>query len=1252
MSTGPTIAAADAPLDVLACPLSGVQLIEASAGTGKTWNICALVLRLLLEKGLAIEQILVVTFTTAATAELKERVRQRIAQGLQLLALPVAQREQADPLLAGLLHAAAAAQGVQPEALAAPLDLALQSFDQAAIFTIHGFCQRALADAPFSAQLPLDLEPFSDDSSYREQAVNDFWRQHVMAGTADPELVRHLVRRQDSPARWAQLLKRQAAKPLSRLLWPQDIDDDLACTPDRALIQSRHAAMATLWPAQRAQALALLQGALSGKALNGRAYTAAGVQACMAAWDRLMADPLPPHGVADLPAKADLLGQTRLRQSVNKDKTAPDHPLFDRAQDLIDALTAADRALDLKRLRLIRQLIAEGLQAMREAKLRQHVVAFDDMLQNLHRRLVSPEGAGLAATLAQRFPTALIDEFQDTDPVQWAVFSRIYQATPGPLFLVGDPKQAIYSFRHADLHTYLAARQQASHRHTLVHNQRASAGLIQALNRLWGLNPQVFMQAGLHYIPVALGAKPRSLWRDDSGPGAALQVWTLPANAAGQPMLMRADALAQAAQACASDIARLLQAAQGGQVSIDGKALGAGQIAVLVRSRAQGQRMRQALQTVGVGSVEIAQASVFQSTDAQELARVLAAMIEPARTSLLKAAMATRWLGASATDIHTLLDDEARLMDAMSRLNRARDAWQRRGIGFMLRQWLHDERVPQRLLAQPDGARRLTNFLHLAECLHQAAAEHPSPQALLRWLQGQIAQGDALDEATQLRLESDQNLVQIVTIHRSKGLEYPVVYCPFLFDGYARSGGDKLDGWAGHDEQGQAVVDFRADLDPDFDEQALKDQQRLEDAAEQMRLFYVALTRAVHRCTIVAGSYFSKHGKSRSTAESSRSLLNWMVLGLDGNAPGWLGAKSDALPSPATVMAAWQGLTAVPGLPPGSLSVGPWPAASGIVLSPDAVDPARLSALVPPQPLPLGWRIGSYSALAHAAVHERAAQDHDLRADTVDATPTPAQPPDWVCAPDDILLFPRGAAAGDCVHAALEWADFSRPATWPEAAAKAWATHKSALAGQIGLQDDARCTAMLTTMLHQVLGCELPLPGVAPLSWPAVPAAKRLAELEFHLAAPRLQAADLNLALRRWGYAMPSLGFATQRGFLKGFIDLVFEHDGRYYIADWKSNHLGDHPAAYGPVAVERAMAQSGYHLQHLIYALALHRWLGQRLPHYNHARHFGGALYLFVRGVRPQSLDAQGWPTGVYFHRASLATLDELSQLMGGDSA
>lgn len=1200
-----------ADFDVFACPLHGRQLIEASAGTGKTWNICGLYLRLLLEKGLPADQILVVTFTNAATAELRERIRNRIVETLAWLKHG---SQGNDPFVSALMTSLE--QRFERSLLATRLQAALHAFDEAAIFTIHGFCQRALSDTPFAAGLPFSLQLVENDQEMLLQAVQDFWRRRVAHGNLAPELADYLLACRDSPESWAKLLKRHLTKPMSRpvgLPTAGKVSESIV----RAHIDVAFAEAAACWEGAAQTILDVLP--------NLKYYKPETVEKARQDWELYLAD-------GDALATAKFQSLYLFRASVLENRTRvkctpPVHPFFPAAETLLALVDEAMAQLEQARLGLLGELFVEAGNALREKKRRQRLISFDDMLHNVHAALCGSGGERLADYLRTRYPAALIDEFQDTDPLQFAIFDRVFGA-PGDstLFLVGDPKQAIYSFRNADLHTYLKVREQVTERHTLRHNQRSVAGLIEGCNALFGCNAGAFILPGLAYASVLRGArKPRQLV-DHTEPAdtAALRVWRLPWGEGHSPD--RNTALRLAASATAAEVARLLKAGQEGRITLGGENLQPGDIAILVRSHGQGRRMREALSALNVGCVELSPQSIFASTDAEGLECLLLAILEPGRADLLFAALATEAMGFDASRLEALNRDEPTLLDIAARFFRYREQWRQRGIAFMLRQWMFGEGVVARLLAWPDGERRLTNLLHLAELLQQEAVLNPAPDALVRWLATQRSEGEG-GEVAQLRLESDRNLVQIVTIHKSKGLEYEFVFCPFLWDGHPGKSGS-LEGAEYHDDAEQPVIDFRPLEKAEKEE--IGRRLRRERDAELMRLFYVAVTRAVQRCTLVAGCYLSRD----SEKQGNHSLLNFLVAGGGGSYGEWLEHKRPA----AEILAEWEALarTAAP-----HLALTDLPQAAGIALAVPASSPEDFAARPPPRYIPPGWRSGSFSSLGHGAEQESAAIDHDGRSVALAGRANDSPPTD----PDDFCAFPRGAAAGECVHCAFEHIDFTDPQSWNNAIAAALTQFPQHLPGLSAAESAPRLSRMLRRLFDDVLAT--PLAGEVVLNRVAYP--QRLTEMAFRIPALGLTPQALNDWLKKHHYGMPRLTFRDLDGYLQGYIDLVFAHKGRYYLLDWKSNHLGNTPEAYFPQRLAEEMAGHGYHLQYLLYTLALKRYLALRLPDFDYERDFGGVFYLFVRGVRPGWKTPEGQPTGVYFHRPPEAAMDSLEALIAG---
>lgn len=1242
-----------AELDVFTCPLSGINQIEASAGTGKTWNICALYVRLLLERDLNADQILVVTFTKAATAELHERIRTRLAE----LARAIETGEPGgDAFVARLFETVLAdADAAALEQAGRRIRRALSTFDQAAIHTIHAFCQRALQEAPFAAAMPFALELEGDDTGLRFELAARFWRTRVEpVAAAHPAFAAWLVAHGAGPQVLDAQLTRRLKKPLAIMrfgpLGGSRASTDAAADADERRMQAHFDEACALWSGERERIVRLLEDAQA--ALSRTTHKPEAVAAALDAWARYFAEgdchAAPPRAALKLTASA-------LEKATKAKFVAPTHPFFALADALAAAVDAAEAAHRRRWLALVAEWLETGPATLAAAKRSRRVVSFDDLLSNLHDALVAHPW--LAQVLRARYPAALIDEFQDTDPLQFAIFERIFArgpSGPAPVFLVGDPKQAIYSFRAADLHTYLAARAAASSRYTLAVNQRSTAPLVDACNRIFSANPRAFVLDGLDYLPVRAGTRERAPFVDGAATGEvdALRLWMLPS---GEATLAKRDAQRQAAEASAAEIARLLRGARQGSVTLGDRPLAPADIAVLVRTHRQGSLVKRVLAGWGIGSVELAQASVFATIDAAQLERVLLAIDMPGDLRRLRAALAADWFGLDAAALASLeaLADAATATHAddatawAERFARYRSLWHERGFATMWRTLMRELGVGRRLIAGRDGERRLTDVNHLAELVAAQTAVHPGIAPTLRWLAAQRDQGGGDD--AQLRLESDRDLVQIVTVHKSKGLEYALVFCPFLNDGAMQpsSGGGLTDACEYHEEHAggtATVLHFGCEGD-DLERAELE--ARREEAAERARLIYVALTRAVYRCYLVAGPYLS----SRSTKESRRSVLNWFVAG-DGECASFDDWYREP-PDDTVTTQRWEALAH------GPISLEPLPVPAGRApLERESSSGQQFAARTSRRLVNETWRIASFSSLASGVSHsmpgpveDEPRPDHDAQAAAFDAgvaasDAEPAQPfaaivarPAVAVAADDILDFPRGAAAGECLHRLFELADFAAPASWPQAIQRALAERPVPADAQTA----HRMPAMMARMLTEVASREL-APG---LSLASLDAERRFVEWPFLFACPSLDPSVLRRLLVAHGYPDVALETGLLTGFVKGFVDMIVEHEGRYWIIDWKSNHLGVEPDDYGVASLEAAMTAHAYHLQALLYTVALHRYLKTRKGGYDYDVHIGGYLYVFLRGVRAGWHDGE-LPAGVYRRLPARALIEALDTLFG----
>ncbi len=835
-------------LDPLTIPLHGSRLIEASAGTGKTYTLALLFLRLLLERQLDVDQILVVTFTRAATGELRDRIRRRLREGIDYLE----HRSAGDPQLAAMLE-----RGDQAMVLQRLRD-ALVRMDEAAILTIHGFCQRTLKEYAFESGSLFDVELLENEDLLRRQIIEDFWRQRFYPATRE-EAAWAATRWKEPDGLLGQMVGATQAVEVDII--PEVTADQVEqlrrqCTEDLARV--RH-----LWPAAREEVQQILELDPCLQRNEKTYRTRDCVPEAMAAMDQLAGGTGLPYL---LPKGSEKLAGSFLAASLQK-KCAepPSHPFFVVADAFYQTHVQMVASNACHILQDARRYLLEELELRKE---RQGHLAFDDLLTRLASALgASRSGPLLAIRLAGRYQAALVDEFQDTDPVQYGLLQKIYRNRPtAALFMIGDPKQAIYSFRGADIFTYMQARRETlvDNRYSMTTNYRSTPEMVRAVNTLFGLHHKAFVFSDdIPFHPmeaVGEGASPRLLAGGQSAvPLKAFVLETAALITGRSKSISKENATRAAAQACAGEVARLLAPVKGQEVTLDGRPLVSGDIALLVRTHREAEAMQEALQLRGLNSVYYSQSSVFTTDEAQNLALLMTGLSDLADAPGLKTLLATDLFGLSAEAIHGLQVEEQQWNDILDSLHRYQCLWREQGFAPMFQQLLADRRVTRRLTGQAAGDRRLTNYLHLAELLQENQAAQPGMTGLLRWLTRQIHAPESASEAQLIRLENDEQLIRIITIHRSKGLEFPVVLLPFL--------------WAVRQEEKAAPLTFhdRSTLRLTVDLGTKREDHRQwaeeERLAEDVRLLYVAVTRAKYRCVFCWGRVngFERSGSGPSS---------------------------------------------------------------------------------------------------------------------------------------------------------------------------------------------------------------------------------------------------------------------------------------------------------------------------------------------------------------------------------------------------
>ncbi|HUQ64118.1 MAG TPA: UvrD-helicase domain-containing protein [Acidimicrobiales bacterium] len=1145
----PTINAFD-----LCGPLpSGVTVLEASAGTGKTFTIAALAARYV-AGGRPLQDLLLVTFTRMATGELRERVRERLVHAEEGLA-----RVQAGAAIpaddGGVLRLLADADPAEVALRQSRLARALTDFDAATITTTHGFCDQVLSGLGVAGDVEPDITFVEDVSDLVEEVVDDFYIRKFHRGGRPPfdraEAVRIARKAVDNPS--APLEPRQA-KPDS----PPDVRRRFA---------------------------------------------------------------------------------TAVRDEVERRKRAG------------------------------------GL------------LTYDDLLTRLRDTLADPvRGPAACEQLRSRYKVALVDEFQDTDPVQWEIMRRAFgparaaesgDQPPSTLVLIGDPKQAIYAFRGADVYAYLDAVRRATTVATLETNWRSDQGLLDAYDALFG--DATLGHSDIAYRRVAAVAGHRESRLAGAPVVAPLRL----------RVVDRADALVELspqgyvrvfsgrvhiAQDLAADVVRLLSS----PVELpDHQPVRPGDVAVLVRTHRHAGEIHDALDAVGIPAVINGAGSVFGTPIAREWLRFLEALERPTSRPRAASAALTSFLGWSAQQLASADDDDWESLHA--KLHRWTALLRRRGVASLLEAVSHTEGLPARVLATTGGERALTDLRHAGQLLHAAAtSEQLGVTAITAWLRQRIndAADDTGNEERSRRLESDAEAVQVLTIHRSKGLEFPIVYYPYLWDPMIHDG--KLPP-VFHDPANNDVrtIDVGGPSGREYGRN--NEQFVMEERGEELRLAYVALTRARHQAVVWwAGSW-----------ESRNSALSRLLFSRD--ADGNVAAEGSDVPDDDAVLARFEELAAAV---PGRISVERSDGGTGARWQDEPTPFGALAARPFERTLDSAWRRTSYSGITAAAYEARVGSEPEQPAVTDEqqtAAVFPGVP--LVRAPGpttgattgenadepalravSLLLgaMPGGAEVGTLVHSVLETTDFGAADLEDELTGNV--RRQQARQG-IDIGDPTVVVEGLRAAIETPLG-----PLVGDLRLRDIGRRDRLDELWFELPlvggdAPAkgtdLTVAAIGALLREHLRADdPFAGYADRlddptlhgdlRGYLAGSLDMVVRINGdaargapRFAVVDHKTNWLGASGEEltawhYRPAALVEEMQQAHYPLQALLYSAALHRYLRWRLPDYDPARNLAGVLYVFLRGMAGAGAPrVDNQPCGVLAWNPSPELIVALSDLL-----
>ncbi|MEO6731088.1 MAG: exodeoxyribonuclease V subunit beta [Ferruginibacter sp.] len=1124
------------PFDPATVLLQDSNLIEASAGTGKTYSIAILVLRLVLEKKIPIGQILMVTFTKAAVAELETRIRQFIRNALKASQGAAINDETIVEIVRSSMD------DIGPAETQRLLKEAVLFLDETAILTIHSFCQRVLTEFAFETRQIFGSEILTDIKTILTDRVNAFWRKRIT--TLHTPLLHELINAKLSRKNLVDVMMNASSGKTILPLEPLPADF-LSATHQLTVYESLKE--------MTDQMAAIKAAMLDIVATNFDALKLSIERDVYAKKNKSLL-------VNDPSSLLDAIIDNKDKGYVQK--LFPEILLeYERIVSIEDVRVLAVKSFISQLYKLAIEIISVETELHKQQN---NQLAFDDMITKLHTAVVVDNNEFLITSLQAKYKAAFIDEFQDTDKMQYEIFNRLF-ANEAVLFYIGDPKQSIYAWRKADISTYFKAAGEVKNIFEMDINYRSSRRFIDAMNHFFlpmaDFDTFYFLNetSSIEYTNVAAPADVTKgeLYKDQNA-DVPITVFENPNNTT-----ISESVVAQIIALLTDD---------GCTLEENGKrrTLRPSDIGILVRKNKQAAQIKQLLSKYRIPAVTIDDSKLLQSAEARHLLYLLTGVIDTNASSINKALLSPL-TGFKADDI-LAMDDEL----ALNRFKSYQLLFEQEGVYVMLNRFIADYKVKQVLLNEltENGERIITNVLQLMEVLHKVQIQKQfSPVELVNWLlrgiEGMVAEGDEFEQ----RVESDEEAVKIVTIHKSKGLEYNIVFAPFL------------DLPASTDFE---FVTFRDNDTGDYlfsDSYLLNnDQLRLTEKQleqENRRLIYVALTRAVYKCYLNKNTHHS----------CNESAISCFVNTLKQH-PHPLVAFE---PSPAL------------------------PAYFKYAATGQRLKPAYLQA-TNFQLTEVNWRKLSYTWLD--AGHDNVFKPLAIKK---------------LEGYDEFVFkqLKRGANTGNLLHFIFERIDFAEPTYWETVIATALKRYVP--------NAPAEFMSALLQLLSHVTDTKIRI-GNETFTLQKLEREKRLNELEFDFNVAPFSTEAVN---RLSGDALPfRLRFAEElEGIMNGKIDLFFEHAGKYFILDWKSNFLGNQAEDYSGDNLQLAMSESNYHLQYLIYTLAVKKYLALRIPGFDYATHFGGVIYLFVRGIR------KGSTNGVFVARPEESFINRLELLLSKEA-
>lgn len=1122
--------------DALEVPLDEKNLVEASAGTGKTFSIAVMVLRLILEKDINIKEILLVTFTNNAVAELDERIRLFLRSAYEYANTG---KETSD-VIKTIIDGQTA--GIEKDAVLKKLNDSILFLDETSVMTIHSFCHQTLSNLAFETGQLFESELVTNLDDVISKQVQEFWRRNIVTlpvallsvlrrAGFNQDTITEVVRNYLSGKRYY-AFDEMAEYPLNKGKEFEEL-----------ILKEKN------FEAFKKKSIEEITAKLESQKERLRSTLSNDRHAIVLA-----------QKIDDPESFISVVKEKRDKNYVDKYLPGDILEIIDQLTEEENLISEAGNDYAIKLYCTALQEVLAGVSAYCDTK---GIQSFDSLIKNLHTALQGPNKEKIIHALKRQYRAVFIDEFQDTDKWQYDIFMDSF-GRDVILFFIGDPKQSIYAFRQADINTYFKAYHDTDHLYSMNVNFRSSVAMIESMNEFFLPSPEFDF---FHFQNVENKIQYFEVFSPQRNTKGALHNKDKQEKGISITIEKSKKSLLENA---AQRILELLTNESYRIVTPQGeRKIVPGDIGVLVRGKEYGHEMKQFLTQHNIPSVFVADEKIMETTEAKELYRLMNAIYDPVADNI-NAALVNNFTGYQSYD--TVSFDAERIIELFKGY---KQTWESQSIYSCLAAFLSDFGIEDYLRdpTKSNGLRIITNLYQLMELLQKTAYHQHLKQAeLLSWYKRAL-ELDLMDQnESTIRLENDADAVTIMTIHKSKGLQFNIVIAVQM--DFTLSNQRKMISLYENNEYITIPKDvLNKQQNEDFETQSEQ---------EFRRLMYVAITRAVYKAFIFRNTYFKKSALSEiiPLLENKDSI----DFARSDDAIGYNSGKVAKYP-------AQKNKKAVPAMLKNSFQL---------------KDPH--------------WRYMSYSGLA---AKEGLVQQQP---DTIIQNTVYTEYDEFI-----FKKLRKGSITGNMVHLIFERIDFDNSSQHEYIIADAinrFATSSRELYQQ-----------WLPEFLEQVLYSKIET-GSTTFQLSEIATTSRVSELEFDFSTVPCDTAQLSSVLKDAGLAIQMKSNEPLHGLMKGFIDLLFEHEGKYYILDWKTNFLGEHIEDYSGVNLKNAMEQLNYQLQFVIYSLALKKYLRSRLGHFDYEM-FGGVIYCFVRGMR------KGLQSGVYFHRPEEATIFKIENLL-----